>query len=120
MADRITITLRVKGPGINRRHREVYEVSPAYGELETRMLTSVAVENIGWQALREAGLPTPLRDAFLGNDAKLVRIEKLIDALQERWSEDIPGRVFDELRELALVDGKEAFERWGQQDPPND
>jgi len=116
----IVVTLKVRGPGIRRRHREVVPISPAYGELETKMLTAVTVENIGWKALQEAGFPTPLRDAFLGNDAKLVRLEKLIDAIQERWGEDIPGHFFDELRELSLVDGREAYERWGRQDPPND
>lgn len=114
MAD-ITVTIRADLPGsFDEEYREVIHVSPTYGETERRMLFALSVENIGWHALAEAGLPTPLRDAFLGNDAKLLRLEELLNELDDDWSETLPGELRARFRELILVGAVEAYQRWGQ------
>lgn len=113
MAD-ITVTIRADLPGLfNEEYQEVIHVSPAYGPLERRMQFAITVENIGWHALQQAGLPTPVREAFLGNDAKLTRLEVLLDELDRDWSETLPGELRSRLRELILVGPAEAYQRWG-------
>lgn len=113
MAD-ITVTISANLPGqFDEEYQEVIHVSPAYGPLERRMQFALTVENIGWHALQQAGLPTPVREAFLGNDAKLVRLEQLLDELDRDWSETLPGELRARFRELSLVGPAEAFQRWG-------
>lgn len=110
----ITVTVTADLPGsFDEEYQEVIHVPPVYQAEDTRMLFAVTVENIGWHALRQAGLPTPLRDAFLGNDAKLQRLEQLVDELERDWSETLPGELLSRLREISLVDAVEAFRRWG-------
>lgn len=113
MAD-ITVTILANLPGVfDEEYQEVIHVSPAYGPLERRMQFALTVENIGWHALQQAGLPTPMHEAFLGNDAKLTRLEELVDELDRDWSETLPGELRSRLRELLLVSPLEAYQRWG-------
>ena len=112
----VTLTATLEGSDLDREYQEVVHVPPGYTPNDTRMLFAVAVENIGWHALDVADLPHPIRDALLGNDAKLVRLEALVRILARDWDETIPRSVLDELREISLVDAREAFERWGQPD----
>lgn len=114
MAD-ITVTIRAELPGtFDEEYQEVIHISPAHGPLERRMLFAVSVENIGWHALQQAELPTPIHDALLGHDAKLLHLEEMVVELVRDWSETLPPALLARLREIILVDGYEAHERWGQ------
>lgn len=112
----VTLMATLDGrPRLDREYQEVVHVPPGYTGTDTLMLFSHTVESVGWHALGESGLPTPLREAFIGNDAKLGRLEVLVALLERDWSETLPREVIDRFRELSLVDAREAFQRWGHE-----
>ena len=117
----ITITLHAKlADLIDIEYDETIQIPPAYDARDILQLFNVSIENIGWHALRENGHETPLRDAFLGNDAKIVRLEVLTRILERDWGEALPASFLDRLREIPLVDAREALARWGSGEPAND
>jgi len=106
MADlivRITVFL----PGVIEDTREeVTQVPPDYAGEDIRQFVGHAVESIGTRLLREKDFPTPVRTAFLGNVARLIRLEQLIN-------EGVAG-TDDRVREPFEVDAPQAISRWGE------
>jgi len=103
----LTVTITVSLPGvIDGSRQEVTEVPPDYATEDIRQFVGHHVESIGTRLLREKDFPTPVRTAFLGNVARLIRLEQLINE-DQTFSDD-------RLRELFSVDATEAISRWGQ------
>ena len=100
----LTVTITVSLPGVIDGFREeIVQVPPDYAAEDIRQLVGHTVESIGTTLLREKDFPTPVRTAFLGNVARLVRLEQLLDDNSD-----------ESVHEPFMVDAPEAIDRWGQ------
>jgi hypothetical protein len=120
----LTVTVRAQLPdlGVDLTESDTVHISPDYSADDILHLFSITVENVADELLAKRGRETPRRTALLANDARLLRLERLVEQFRANHPDlddeqaDGVHPFLDALREISLVDAPEAIARWGQDD----
>lgn len=105
-----TLALVIDAPGITRFRTRTIEIPPDYDPPSRRELFVNGLERIATDLIEGEGWIPRIREAALANDAKITRIEELIEG------EDVPDSVRDAITEVILTAPADAIEQWGS--PP--
>lgn len=106
------VTITLTAPEITRSRSRTIVIPPDYDPPSRRELFARSLENVATELIENEGWVARLKEAALANDAKITRIEQLIEG------ENVPPSVKAAIVEVILTPPADAIAQWG--DPENE